>query len=201
VSHSVPNGRRRADAERSRAVVLRAAIDLLARRPHANMGEIATAAGVVRQTVYAHYPSRDHLLAAVIDHITAEVAAAFDSLDVADGPAVDALRRWLDVAWQVLARYPVLLTEAVAAPAADEYQRHLPISERLVALLDRGRKSGRFDDRHPVSWLVSAIIGLGHAAGQEVASGRMSMGDAGAAFQDAAVRLCLRRDDPADPGA
>jgi AcrR family transcriptional regulator len=196
---SAPSGRRRADAERSSAAVLQAAIELLARRPQANMGEIAAAAGVARQTVYAHYASRDKLMAAVIDHITAEVVSAFDGLDLDHGPPVDALRRWLEASWQVLARYPILLTEAVAASPADEYERHLPISERLIQLVERGRDSGQFDNRHPVSWLVSAIVGLGHAAGQEVAAARMSMEDAGAAFRDSVLRLCIpsgRSDEP-----
>ena len=45
----------RADAERSIAAILDAAVQVLADRPEAGMGEIAKAAGVARQTVYAHF--------------------------------------------------------------------------------------------------------------------------------------------------
>ena len=45
----------RADAERSIAAILDAAVQVLAARPDAGMGEIAKAAGVARQTVYAHF--------------------------------------------------------------------------------------------------------------------------------------------------
>ncbi|WP_230414742.1 TetR/AcrR family transcriptional regulator [Micromonospora tarapacensis] len=192
---SGPRRRRRADAERSSAVVLRAAIDLLARRPQASMEDIAAAAGVARQTVYAHYSSRDRLLTAVVEHVMADVMAVFDSLDLDRGSPVDSLRRWLDAAWRVLARYPILLTDAVVAPPADEYRRHLRITGHLVELLERGRRSGEFDKRPPVTWQVSAIVGLGHAAGQEVAAGRMPMQDAGAAFRRGALRVCVRSDD------
>lgn len=187
--------RRRADAERSSAAVLQAAIKLLARRPQAGMGEIAAAAGVARQTVYAHYPTRDRLLTAVIEHVTAEVVAAFDKLDLDHGSARDALGRWVDAAWHVVARYPILLIDAVAALPGDEYQRHLPISTRLIQVLERGRRAGELDDRPPVSWLLSAIVGLGHAAGQEVAAGRMSMKAAGDAYRRGVLRLCTPSDD------
>lgn len=186
--------RRRADAERRSAAILQAAIDLLARKPQAGMEEIAAAAGVSRQTVYAHYPSRDRLLAAVIEYLTAEVVAAFDTLDLDRGSALDALGRWVEAAWRVVARYPILLTEAVATPSGDEYQRHLPISSRLIQVLERGRRDGELDDRPPVSWLLSAIIALGHAAGQEVAAGRMSMQAAGDAFRRSVLRLCAPSD-------
>ena len=201
--------RRRADAERSSSTVLAAAVELLGRRPQAGMEEIAAAAGVARQTVYAHYSSRDRLLAAVIDHLTVEVVAVFDGLDVDSGSALDALSRWVEAAWQVLVRYPILLTDAVALPPGDEYRRHLPISERLVQVLDRGRREGDVDDEPPVSWLVSAIVGLGHAAAQEVAAGRTSMTAAGDIYRRSVVRLCaatrsdgepVRGDAPRDGG-
>src|SRR5690348_7244629 len=104
--------RPRADGERSRAAVLTAAIDLLARRPHANMAEIAEAAGVARQTVYAHYPSREKLVAAILDHVTAEAVAVFGRLDLGAAATLEALGRWAEASWQVLGRYPILLTEA-----------------------------------------------------------------------------------------
>ena len=49
--------RQRSDAVRSRTAVVDAAVDLLGRQPGASVEEIATAAGVTRQTVYAHHPS------------------------------------------------------------------------------------------------------------------------------------------------
>jgi AcrR family transcriptional regulator len=172
--------------------VLSAAIDLLGRRPQANMEEIAAAAGVARQTVYAHYTSREKLLAAILEHITAETVAVFDRLDLDDLLAPAALGRWVEASWRILERYPILLTEAVALPPGGEVDRHLPISGRLVELLERGRAAGQFDSTPPVTWQIAAIVALGHAAGQEVSAGRMAPAAAGEAFQSGVLRLCLR---------
>jgi AcrR family transcriptional regulator len=184
--------RRRADAERSRVAILDAATAVLGRRPDASLEEIAAAARVTRQTVYAHYPSRTAMLASVVDRIKADVATALDGTDVDSGTAAEALERWVQRSWLLVRRYPVLLTPAVAAaePHGDEYARHMPIIDSLLRLVRRGQRTGEFDTAHPTGWYVAAIIGLGHAAGQEAATGRMSMAKAGRAFADAARRLC-----------
>jgi AcrR family transcriptional regulator len=187
--------RRRADAERSRAAILQAAIELLGQRPDASMEEIATAAGVARQTVYAHYSSREALLAAMVDKITSAAAAVLDAIDVHTGSAVTTLRQWLDASWSLIERYPVLLTSAMstAEPAdeTDEYESHLPVMKRLAELIQRGQRTGEFDDLLPATWLIATVIAVGHAAGEEVRHGRMSAADAGTAYRESVLRVCV----------
>src|SRR5690349_19985940 len=101
--------RRRSDARRSIDAILTSARTLLGERPDASMEELANAAGVTRQTVYAHFASRDALIAALIEAAGAETVEAFDAARLDTGPPAAALRRYLDIGWQLIRRYPYLL--------------------------------------------------------------------------------------------
>ncbi|GIJ39001.1 hypothetical protein Vwe01_23260 [Micromonospora andamanensis] len=182
--------RRRSDAERSAAAVLDAAVRVLGAYPDAKVEQVAAAAGVTRQTVYAHYPSRQVLVAAVVDRITAEAVAALDAADVDGGTATVALLRWLDVTWGLLDRYPLLLHPSVAAiDQGDSDRQHAVVAERLARLIGHGQAAGEFDGTLDPAWLVSATIALGHAAGGEVAAGRMTTVRAAAVLRRSILRL------------
>jgi hypothetical protein len=60
----------------------------------------------------------------------------------------------------------------------------------LLRLIERGRRRREFDRAMPTTWFLAAIIGLGHAAGQEVSAGRMTPATAGAAFRESVLRVC-----------
>lgn len=181
---------RRADAQRSRAGILDAALQLLTADPDAGLGAIATTAGVTRQTVYAHFPSRHHLLAAVLDRITEETVAAMDAADLATGPAAGALLRLLDASTRVTGRYRVLLQQLTSLPVSpqDDRNRHAPVADRLERLIRRGQQNGEFDDQLAPSWLVAVTISLAHAAGAEVDAGRLSAEEAAGTLHTTLLR-------------
>jgi hypothetical protein len=56
--------RQRVEVARNRAALVSAAIQVLAERPEASMSDIASAAGVTRQTAYVHFGTREALLVA-----------------------------------------------------------------------------------------------------------------------------------------
>ena len=180
--------RQRSDARQSIAAVLDAAIRALAGRPDASMDEIARAAGVSRQTVYAHFPSRDALIDAVIEQASAEFTALIDGVDPAREPPARALTRLLDAGWQVAARYPFLWLQPAVDPGKDA-DRHAPVLDRMLDIVRRGQASGDFDASVPAHWLLSACLALGRATEEEVKAGRMTIEQATRAMHQGVVRL------------
>jgi AcrR family transcriptional regulator len=191
------SGRRlRADAERSISAILDAAVDVLAERPDASIGQIALAAGVARQTVYAHYESREALLGAVADRALAKAVAAIDAAEPERGAPAEALDRLVRAWWETVERHArVLEALAQAFPhAAELHEFHSPILERLERLVRRGQRAGDFDRRLPVGWVAVAFLALMHAAAEEVASGRMDAAAAGRALERTVPRAFGVRD-------
>jgi AcrR family transcriptional regulator len=194
--------RRRSDAERSVSAILDAARLVLVERPDATIADVAAAAGVTRQTVYAHYPSRETLLAAVIDRATDDAVAAIDAARLDDGPAAEALARFLEAGWATLDRYPLLLNvPTTSADAQGDNDRHGPVVDRLHRLIHRGQHSGEFDSRLAPTWLLAATVALGHTAGEQVASGAMSADEALTALRRSVLRLFGATDTEAAPSA
>jgi len=163
---------------------------VLDERIDAGLERVAEAAGVSRQTVYAHFPSRDVLLSAVVDELTREMLHAIDALDLDHGPALDKLLRLIDLSWQGFEQHPLLLHLPQAA-APDE--RHDPVIERLERLVRRGQRAGEISRDLPAPWLVTAVVALGHAAGEAVAAGRLPARKATAALHTSIVRLLAQR--------
>jgi len=180
--------RQRSDARQSIAAVLDAAIQVLAGRPGASVDEIARAAGVSRQTVYAHFPSRDALIDAVIERASAEFTALLDGLDLDQAPPAQALTRLLDAGWQVADRYPFLWLQPAVDPGKDA-ERHVPVLNRMLDIILRGQASGDFDASLPAHWLLSAALALGRAAEDEVKAGRMTIEQATHAMHQGLLRL------------
>ena len=184
---------RRSDAEANTTRICEAALDLLGRGENPSMAQIAERAGLSRQTVHNHFPTRRTLYRTLRDALISEAAARLDDEALPDDPAA-ALREWLSRAWQLLDAYPAMLNPSLFADsdsAGDTMEEHAPIVGGLRRILGDAAKCGLLTEPGGIDWLVAAVIALGHAAGQEVASGRLTRIEAGAAFREGALRLCL----------
>jgi AcrR family transcriptional regulator len=183
--------RRRSDARRSIDAILNAARIVLGERPDASMEEIATAAGVTRQTVYAHFPSRDALIAALMRTAGAETLAVIEAARLDTAPPVDALLQFLDICWELVRRYPFLLALAVTqVPQPDSHDTHLAGIAQLEQLIRRGQRAGDFDRTLSATWLTDAIVGLTRTAFEQVAAGRLTTSQAAVLLRVSTLRLC-----------
>ncbi len=167
--------RRRSDADRSVEAILAAALDALASDPDATMAEIARQAGVVRATIYVHFPTRELLLDAVMERAVADVAQATSDAEPQRGDPKEALERVLRATWKELGRFHALLAINTSRLSAEElHRRHLPVTTQLAPLIERGQKKGVFRSDLPVSWHLAVIRAIVHTASAELQSGRIS---------------------------
>ena len=170
--------RRRSDADRSVQAILAAALAALAGDPDASMAEIARRAGVVRATIYAHFPTRESLLDAVMEHATAQVAQAIRAAEPERGEPVEALERVLLATWQQLSQFHSVLGINISRLSTTElHRRHLPMTTQFVPLIERGQAAGVFRRDASAAWLIAVIRAIVHTASTELQAGRISQAD------------------------
>ena len=175
---ATPPRRRRSDADRSVAAILAAALDALASDPDASMAEIARRAGVVRATIYVHFPTRESLLDAAMERAVGDVAQAMTDAEPQRGEPTEALERVIRATWRELGRFHSLLALNTSRLSVEElHRRHLPMTTQLEPLIERGQKQGVFRSDLPASWHVAVIRAIVHTASAELRSGRISEAD------------------------
>ncbi len=165
---------RRADARRNIERILDATVEELAHDQEASMAAIARRAGVVRATLYVHFPAREALIAAVTQRAIGEAADAIGAAQPGQGEPVDALIRVLEAAWRTLGRYHALAAVNARLNPDGMHALHEPVLGLMLQVLERGRESGDFNADHPVDWMLTVVLELIHAASREVTAGRMS---------------------------
>src|SRR5262245_36647091 len=134
------------------------------------MTDIARAAGVGRVTLYGHFASRDELRAAAVEHLDAQVRAAFDTVEIEGAPPAEALEQLLRTSWRVIERHRAFITAVIHTPDhrhhhhAHGHGHHEPLLHRIDQVIDRGQADGTFRTDLDRAWLVAACMGMVHAA-------------------------------------
>jgi AcrR family transcriptional regulator len=171
---------RKATAERNVQAILDAAERLLQRRAPANIASVAAEAGVSRVTVYAHFPTWEALLEAVVERAARRTTDIMTAATPERGTPVAAMERMLAAGWEELARYSGIAEAALTILPAEAVTRaHHAAHAQLGELLERGRADGSFRDDLPAEWLVTACLALIHACLGEVYAGRLPADTAG----------------------
>ncbi|MEU6190509.1 TetR/AcrR family transcriptional regulator [Nocardia sp. NPDC047038] len=174
----------RAQANRKR--ILDVAAAELARNPAASMEEIASAAGVVRRTLYGHFPTREALIDGLLDLASDDIARTLRSLDP-DEPVTVTSARCTIALWRVGDKYRLLfkLTETNLSARIEE--RLAPVHEHGAAMLRHGQQLGVYSDHLPAEALSRALAGLVLALLEARTDGTWTEADPDVA----AARACL----------
>ena len=156
--------------------ILDVALDVLGDNPDAGMGEIASAAGVVRRTVYGHFPSRLDLVRTLTERAVTEMTAVLTEVNAADAEADASWVEFVARVWPVAHRYRVLL-----ALRRGEYREAIhsllgPVDELLADLVKRGQDSDVFAQHLRAGMLSQLAYGAVFA----IADSDLSTGPVGA---------------------
>nr|WP_313956515.1 TetR/AcrR family transcriptional regulator [Streptomyces sp. SAJ15] len=143
----------RADANRRR--ILEVALTELVRDPDASMDQIARAAGVVRRTVYGHFPNRDALIAEIVDGVGEAVAAAHAAGRAGVSDPAAALARATLAVWEIVEPYRLLVSLAQRSVTVEGIRASLaPARKECTDLLRRGMREGAFTSPLPAAALA-----------------------------------------------
>ncbi|KAA9150779.1 TetR/AcrR family transcriptional regulator [Amycolatopsis acidicola] len=151
------SSRARSMAE-TRDRILDVALEVLGENPDAGMGDIASAAGVVRRTVYGHFPSRLDLIRTLTERAVTEMTAVLTEVAASDADA--AWAEFIARLWPVAHRYRVLV-----ALRRGEYSEAIhgllgPVDELLAGLVKRGQDSDVFARHLPAGLLSQLAYGV-----------------------------------------
>lgn len=144
----------------TRERILDVALVVLGADADAGMGEIASATGVVRRTVYGHFPSRTELVRTLAQRAVDEIAAVLADVE---GPGRDADTAWAEFTtrlWPLVHRYRVLVTLRRGEHGQDIHALLGPVEEVLARLVSRGQGSGVFGRHLPADVLARVAWGV-----------------------------------------
>ncbi|BDZ51814.1 hypothetical protein GCM10025867_40550 [Frondihabitans sucicola] len=143
-------------ADDTRRRILDGALEALGRDPDAGMGEIASAVGVVRRTVYGYFPTRADLVRTLARQAVDEIAAVLSEINASAGSPE---RVWVDFLarlWPLAHRYRVLVALRRGEYGHEIHALLEPVDQSLADLVQRGQDAEVFG-RHLPAPVLSQI--------------------------------------------
>lgn len=164
----------RSNARSNRARILATARLELGRNPDITLEELARAAGVVRRTLFGHFPGRPALLEALADEAAETLKEALATAAAPEEPAERAFAHFVLSLWPVGDRYRLLLALARRDLGPERVAEVLaPARDHLTGVLERGRRDGVFHDVLPPRALSGALEAMTIALLEEVNAGTL----------------------------
>ncbi|WP_037361762.1 TetR/AcrR family transcriptional regulator [Amycolatopsis orientalis] len=159
----------------TRERILDVALEILGKNPDASMGDVASAAGVVRRTVYGYFPSRADLVAALTQRAVSEIAAVLAEITAAHEAADQAWAGFIARLWPLAHRYRVLVALRRGEYGEEIHSILGPVEKMLAELVERGQDSELFGKHLPADVLSE----VAYAAVFAIADNDLSRGTLG----------------------
>jgi AcrR family transcriptional regulator len=162
----------RRNARSNRARILATARQELGRNPDITLEELARASGVVRRTLFGHFPGRPALLEALAEEASEALRGALAEAVRPAEPADRALAHFVLTMWPVGDRYRMLLALARRDLGIERVTEILsPARCEVTAILERGQRDGVFHTHLPPAVLSAGLEAMHVALLEEVNTG------------------------------
>jgi AcrR family transcriptional regulator len=170
--NTVPEERMR-DADRSQSTILAAARDEFAEYGlgGARMDRIAERAGLNKRLIYYYFEDKEKLFQAVLEQAYRDIREEEVKLRLLELEPAAAVRRLIEFTWDYYLAHPEFMTLLNSANlhkarhlVDSERARELnsPLVETLAAVLERGRREGKFRGGVDPVQLYVSIAGLSY---------------------------------------
>jgi AcrR family transcriptional regulator len=133
--------------------ILDVALEVLGQNPDAGMGDIASAAGVVRRTIYGYFPTRADLVRTLAQQAAEEVVAVLDDVNASNGAAETVWADFIARLWPLAHRYRVLLALRRGEYGEEIHALLAPVDKTLADLVQKGQDSEVFGRHLPADVL------------------------------------------------
>lgn len=174
MSKPVAREPQRRNARSNRARILATAREELGRNPDVTLEELARAAGVVRRTLFGHFPGR----AALLEALAEEAAETFrNAVEAGPEPGESAERAlaWFVLRmWRVGDRYRMLVALTRRDLGSERFAEVLaPAREAATGIVERGQRDGVFHSHLPPAVQSAGLMALIVALVESVNTGAL----------------------------
>jgi AcrR family transcriptional regulator len=174
VTKSVARVPLRRNSRSNRARILATARRELGKNPDITLEELARASGVVRRTLFGHFPGRTALLEALAEEAAETLRDAVTAGAKPTEPAERALAYFSLSMWPVGDRYRMLLALARHDLGAERVAEVLaPARDEVTAILERGQRDGVFHSQVPPAVLSAGLEAMTVALLEQVNTGAL----------------------------
>lgn len=158
--------------DETRARILDVALEILGTNPDAGMSEIASAAGVVRRTVYGYFPTRADLVLTLAQRAVDEMTEVLAAVDAVNGAPERVWVHFVKRIWPLAHRYRVLLALRRGEHGAEIHALLAKVDDTLAGVVERGQAGGVFGRHLP----AAALSGIAFSAVFTVADAQLADG-------------------------